>query len=163
MPYFILLALVFLCPALSLCADSVPKVSPQDAELFETRVRPVLVKNCYGCHGVDQQLSSLRLDSREAVLKGGKRGPSVVTGQPDSSLLIQAIRHEGLRMPMGNKLKPQEIAALEEWVRKGAPWPATPTGASAWTARLAPPATTPSRRPRSSSIARRRRRPSGSS
>lgn len=97
----------------------------EDVTLFETRVRPVLATQCYPCHGPDQQLSGLRVDSREALLKGGTRGPSLVTGDPESSLLIKAVRHDGLKMPVGGKLKPQEVAALEEWVRKGAAWPDT--------------------------------------
>src|SRR5262245_28148000 len=61
------------------------------AEFFEAKVRPVLVANCYDCH-VDQQYGGLRMDSREALLKGGASGPAIVPGDPDKSLLIQAVR-----------------------------------------------------------------------
>lgn len=98
-------------------------VSQQDAELFETRIRPVLAKSCFGCHGGAQQLSGLRVDSREALLKGGARGPSIVAGDPNTSLLVKSIRHQELKMPIGGKLKDHEILAFEEWIRKGAPWP----------------------------------------
>ena len=67
--------------------------SPADVEFFETRVRPVLAVNCYSCHGPDKQFNALRLDSREAMLTGGKRGPAIVAGKPVESLLVQAVRH----------------------------------------------------------------------
>ena len=94
-----------------------------DFEFFEKSVRPVLAKNCYGCHAADKQFGALRLDSREHLLKGGQRGPAAVPGKPDESLFIKAVRHEGLKMPLGGKLGAQDVAALEEWVRKGLPWP----------------------------------------
>ena len=94
-------------------------------EFFETRVRPVLAKNCYACH-TDSQMGGLRLDSGDAVRKGGQSGPPISPGKPDESLLIQAIRqtHDRLKMPPGGKLKDEEIAAITEWVKSGAVWPA---------------------------------------
>src|SRR5713226_3645849 len=78
-------------------------------EFFETRVRPVLAANCYACHTTGQS-GGLRLDSREAVLKGGNTGPAIVAGKPEESLLIQAVRqsHEKLKMPPTKKLADQE-------------------------------------------------------
>ena len=94
-----------------------------ETDLFESRVRHVLATKCYSCHGPDKQFANLRLDSRERILRGGNNGPAAVPGQPNDSLLIKAVRHEGPKMPMGGKLKPEEIAALESWVEKGLPWP----------------------------------------
>ena len=83
-------------------------------------------------------MGGLRLDSREAMLKGGKSGPAIVPGDPEKSLLIQAVRQSGaLKMPKGGRLKPDEVDALVEWVRGGAPWPARRR--SATTARPMPP------------------------
>ena len=56
-------------------------------------------------------------------MQGGKRGPVLVSGKPKESLLIQAVRHQGLQMPLGGRLEESQIAALEEWIRRGAPWP----------------------------------------
>ena len=97
----------------------------QTDEFFETRVRPVFARNCYTCH-TDSQMGGLRLDSGEAVRKGGKSGPPIVPGKPDESLLIQAIRqtHDRIKMPPGGRLKDEEIAAIAEWVKAGAVWPA---------------------------------------
>jgi hypothetical protein len=57
---------------------------------FESKVRPVLVANCYACH-TKARKGGLRLDSREAILKGGKSGPAIEVGNPKNSLLIQAV------------------------------------------------------------------------
>src|SRR5262244_503146 len=77
-------------------------------EFFETRVRPVLATNCYDCH-TDERFGGLRVDSRDALLKGGRSGPAIVPGNPDASLLIQAVRQSGaLKMPKGGVLKPDE-------------------------------------------------------
>jgi mono/diheme cytochrome c family protein len=108
------------------------------AEYFEARVRPVLAGNCYECH-TDQRMGGLRLDSRDALLKGGKSGPAIVAGDPDKSLLIQAVRQTGaLKMPKGGHLKPDEIEALAEWIKAGAVWNASAATASAAAAAGAP-------------------------
>lgn len=107
------------------CGLLVAEPTMQQAEFFEKQVRPVLAEHCFECHGAQKQRGGLRMDSREAILKGGDEGPAVVPGNPDQSLLIQAVRHAGdLKMPKGKeKLGEREIAALVEWVRIGAPWP----------------------------------------
>src|SRR5207244_6950624 len=73
-------------------------------------------------------LSGLRLDSLDAMKKGGKRGAAIVAGDPEKSLLIQALRQtaaDGLKMPMGGKLKDAEIDILATWIKAGAVWPKT--------------------------------------
>lgn len=97
------------------------------AEFFETRVRPVLAKNCFACHTASK-MGGLEFQSQETLLKGGKSGPAIVPGDPDKSLLIQAIRqtHERLKMPPSGKLADTEIAAIETWIRNGAIWPEGP-------------------------------------
>src|SRR5262249_50771007 len=72
---------------------------------FETNVRPVLVAHCAKCHGADKQSGNLRIDSRAALLTGGDRGPAIVPGDADNSLLMQAIRRsEDLQMPPDDAL-----------------------------------------------------------
>src|SRR3954451_10397285 len=89
-------------------------------EFFENRIRPILANNCFGCH-TNSQLGNLRLDTLEAMKKGGKRGPAVVPGDLEKSLLIKAVRQTDpdLKMPYGGKLKTSEIAELEAWVKAG--------------------------------------------
>ncbi|HZW35100.1 MAG TPA: PSD1 and planctomycete cytochrome C domain-containing protein [Isosphaeraceae bacterium] len=100
--------------------------APAVVEFFEARVRPILAERCQKCHGERKQSSGLRLDSRAAILQGGENGPAVVPGQPEQSLLIQAVshRHDELKMPPGGKLPESDIALLTRWVALGAPWPA---------------------------------------
>src|SRR3984957_14977734 len=94
-------------------------------DFFENKVRPIFAENCYDCHTA-AEMGGLRVDSRERLLQGGKSGPAVMPGDPDKSLLIQAVRQSGdLKMPKGGKLKPAEVQALADWVKAGAPWPAT--------------------------------------
>ncbi len=100
------------------------------ADYFETRVRPIFANNCNGCHTA-MASSGLRVDSLQALIKGGNSGPAVVPGDPDKSLLISAVRQTGeIRMPKGGKLKPEDVKVLEEWVKMGAPWPNSPTTAA---------------------------------
>jgi mono/diheme cytochrome c family protein len=86
-------------------------------DAFETLVRPVLARACFSCH-TDAAMGGLQMDSREHVLR------DVVPGDPDASKLVQAIRYNGARkMPPTGKLKDDEIAAIEAWVKAGAVWP----------------------------------------
>src|SRR5262245_4564216 len=103
---------------------SSPVPAAEDSAFFEKEVRPLLVQKCFRCHGPKKQESGLRLDSRDALLRGGQTGPAVVPDQPQNSLLLRAVRHQGdLRMPPNVKLTEIEISALTRWVQAGAPWP----------------------------------------
>lgn len=96
-------------------------------EDFEKKVRPLLAEHCFKCHGATKQSGELRLDSREAIIQGGKRGPAAIAGKPDASLLIQATAHKGdLRMPPKEKLTGSQLASLRGWITRGLPWPASP-------------------------------------
>jgi hypothetical protein len=87
------------------------------------KVRPVFEKNCVFCHNEETRSGGLSFGARQDVLKGGGRGPAVLPGNPDASLILRAIRHEGdLKMPPTGKLPEADIATLTEWVRQGAPW-----------------------------------------
>ncbi len=100
-------------------------VSPEQVEFFEKKVRPVLADQCYKCHGAEKQKADLRLDSREAMMKGADTGPVLVPGEPDKSSLIKSIKHQGdMKMPeKAPKMPEDQIAALSDWVKMGAPWP----------------------------------------
>ncbi len=95
------------------------------AEFFEERVRPVLEAHCVSCHGPEKAKVGLRLDSPDGVRKGSSGGPVVVPGEPESSLLIEAIRYtdEDLAMPPKGRLDAAIIADLERWVEQGAVMP----------------------------------------
>src|SRR5579863_1252878 len=105
-----------------------PCRAEDDSEFFEKRVRPVLVDRCVSCHSAakGKTKGNLALDTREGWRKGGDSGPPIIPGKPQESLLVRAIRHEeedGPQMPpeeAGGKLPEVQIAALVEWVRRGA-------------------------------------------
>ena len=112
---------------LALAAEGAPAApTAEQIRFFETSVRPVLVEHCQKCHGPAKQWNGLRVDSREALLRGGDSGPAVVPGQPEESRLIRAVRHVDaeLQMPPDGKLTDRQIADLARWVEMGTPFPA---------------------------------------
>jgi hypothetical protein len=114
------------CLALTFLFVSGTSVRAADSpeEFFETKIRPLLADRCQKCHGPQKQSGGLRLDARESMLNGGDSGPAIVLGRPDDSRLIRAIvQADELKMPPKEKLTDAQIAALSEWVKRGAPWP----------------------------------------
>jgi len=97
-------------------------LTSQKEEHFTSKVLPLLKKRCYSCHSHDsgKAKGGLVLDSKQGWQEGGGLGAAIVPSAPDESLLIQAVRHEGLEMPPDNKLNKNEIAILELWVKEGA-------------------------------------------
>jgi hypothetical protein len=99
----------------------------EQTEFFEKKIRPLLVERCYGCHGPESKppAGGLRLDTRDGVRKGGDSGPALVPGDPEHSLLIEAISYKNpdFKMPPSGKLKDGQIADLTEWIKMGAPDP----------------------------------------
>ena len=117
------LAFVFVaCPEV----ESAPP-TPEEIQFFEARIRPILAQDCYECHQSNgKRKGGLALDHRRALLEGGNSGPLIVPGNPETSLLIQVIRHEhdDLKMPKaGAKLEDSTIADFTKWVTIGAPDP----------------------------------------
>ena len=109
------------------CAISAAAEPVESAEFFEKRIRPVLSEQCYKCHSSTSEKlkGGLMLDSREAWIKGGDTGPAIKPGDPEKSLLVEAIRwkNSDMQMPPKKALAPQQIADIEAWVKAGAPWP----------------------------------------
>lgn len=118
------LPVALLCGVLTFNTSVADDLVPAQRDLFETHVRPVLVQHCIKCHGPSRQESGLQLTSRAAVTKGGDSGAVMVPGDPDSSLLLEALRYESLEMPPDEPLPPEQVAGIEAWIQAGAPWPA---------------------------------------
>src|SRR6266566_499090 len=118
-------AFVFLIGAIAVCANAALIDDRAGIEFFESNIRPLLVENCYQCHGEKKQKGELRLDSRSALMRGGELGIVIVPGKPDESLLIKAIRYldPDLSMPPKKKLSDRQINDLVKWVKMGAPYP----------------------------------------
>jgi hypothetical protein len=113
---------------LVLLAQSAPEEAAS-TKLFEEKVGPILAARCYKCHSAlaPKPKGGLRLDSREAALKGGDSGPALVPGKPDLSLLMMAVRGAlpELQMPPKEKLPAGEVELLGQWIAGGASWSAT--------------------------------------
>jgi hypothetical protein len=102
--------------------------APEAIEFFEKEIRPLLVARCHECHGdVDKLKGGLSLASRGGVLAGGETGPAAVPGKPAESLLVEAVRYQGVKMPPNARLPQDEIDKLVRWVELGLPWPESST------------------------------------
>lgn len=124
-------AVVWLC-APTATADDAARVD------FAKQIQPIFVEHCYQCHGPDKQESALRLDLREAALKGGDAGPWFVAGNSRASEMVRRISSadQEERMPpvspQTKALSPAQIAAIANWIDQGAVWPEARTGSNHW-------------------------------
>ena len=124
---------IWKCIRVGLCLFACPLLHAQDnteesdIAFFENKIRPILSDACYGCHSEARNKSKggLHLDSREAMLRGGDTGPTLVPGHPEQSLLITAVRYqaEDLQMPPDDPLSPEQIRHFETWIKNGALFP----------------------------------------
>ena len=82
----------------------------------------LLSQKCLACHNDKKSSSGLSVETRTSALTGGNRGPAVVPGRPQDSLVMAAIRQTGaLKMPPTGKLPDSEIDVVEKWIASGAP------------------------------------------
>ena len=111
-----------MCSALLVVLLSTPAAQPGSSAPpppdFEREIRPLLESACLACHSGAVVQADLRMDSREALLRGGVSGPAVVPGRSADSLLLKRIRGEGdlPRMPMGRTLEEAQVLALAAWI-----------------------------------------------
>ncbi len=92
---------------------------------FESRIRPVLIQHCYECHSsqAKELKGNLSLENAASVVKGGVSGTALVGGKPDESLILDALKFDGLEMPPAGKLPESVIRDFEKWIAMGAPDP----------------------------------------
>ena len=108
----------------ALMGGSAPSPSSDRDVDFARDIRPILEANCNQCHGADQSMNGLRLDTREAALKGGQSGPAIFPGDGSSSLLYRKIVGDapGSPMPLTGSLPPDQVEMVRAWLDQGAPW-----------------------------------------
>lgn len=115
----LLLATLSVSPALA------NELTPEQLSFFESKIRPVLIRECYGCHSnkSGNVRGGLRLDSKELMLIGGATGPAIVPGDLEESWLYNAINHQDYVMPPKRKLPQSVIDDFRKWIEMGAPDP----------------------------------------
>src|SRR5215510_12768075 len=98
-------------------------VAASDSDFFKEKVAPIFEKNCVMCHGASVQRSGLDLRAEATILKGGARGPSIVAGNAEKSLLYRLVlRKEEPAMPLGmEKLSEADLAVIAQWINGLAP------------------------------------------
>lgn len=99
----------------------------QDPVDYVRDVKPIFAKHCVDCHGPKKQKAGLRLDAATAIAKGLERGPAIVPGKADDSLIVHAlagVKEVSLMPPEGReRLTATEIATIKRWINAGAPAP----------------------------------------
>ncbi|MFM2096898.1 MAG: hypothetical protein RIS70_4022, partial [Planctomycetota bacterium] len=125
------LQLLFMAALLILAPLSVKGMADEAAkrnaeQFFEQKIRPLLAARCWECHGDKKQEAGLRLDSRDAIMKGSDAHPNLVDRQQiDQSLLLQVVSYQSeIKMPPNQPLAAADIQALKQWVVDGMHWPA---------------------------------------
>ncbi|MFM8324465.1 MAG: c-type cytochrome domain-containing protein, partial [Pirellulaceae bacterium] len=106
--------------------DPLPQPTPEGIAFFETKIWPVLVEHCLECHGSPAKgplEAGLSLASAAGIATGGSLGPAIDPKDPANSLLIKALRYDGLQMPPDQKLDAQTLADFQKWIDMGAPNP----------------------------------------
>ncbi len=102
-------------------------LNPQQIQELNVEVRTILAHNCYSCHSETKTKGDLRLDSKDAIMKGGEDGVVVIPNHPDKSEMIRRISlpkgHKEAMPTKGKRLTEREINVLKFWIEKGALWP----------------------------------------
>ena len=102
-------------------------VRADDKVDFAKSIQPILEKRCIECHGDKKQKAELRLDSKDAALKGSEDGKVIIVGKPDESALIKRISlpegHDDIMPPKGDPLTKEQINLIKKWITEGANWP----------------------------------------
>jgi len=102
-----------------------PAITPEQLTFFESKIRPLLVKECYSCHSskTGNAKGGLRLDTEQLTKLGGNSGPAVVPGDLDASLIYGAISYQDFAMPPKGPLPETVVNDFRRWIEMGAPDP----------------------------------------
>lgn len=100
-------------------------VSTNLTTLYGARIQPILAGHCVTCHGSSKHKSNLRLDTYAAVMRGGKHGPVIKSGETKASELFRRItlpQTDDDFMPAENRrpLSASDVKLIELWISSGA-------------------------------------------
>src|ERR1041385_3168553 len=105
------------------------QVIAQNKVDFAKQIQPILQQNCVKCHGPEKQKGKLRLDSKEAAMKGGKDGAAFVAGNADKSELYRRITlpkgNDDIMPNEGDPLTKEQTDLIRDWINQGVDWPET--------------------------------------
>jgi hypothetical protein len=105
---------------------------------FDKDIKPIMAKSCVNCHKQDPRnprgpAGGLRLDDKEAALKGGKVGNDIVPGKADDSLVYKLLAgpvtvdgkevHQMPKAKPNQTVKPlakEQIELIKKWIDQGA-------------------------------------------
>ena len=119
----------------SICSPFIVVIACAQTPLDQS-ARTLLENKCLVCHG-ENKMSGLDMRDAAGLTKGGKRGPAVVPGNAEASLLYKAVKREGeLQMPPGKGAFSQaEIALIKNWIDAGAKQSGPAQGQTWWSFR----------------------------
>ena len=115
---------ILACGAAIAQSPALPAASARRID-FSADIEPILASKCQGCHGARQQLSGLRLDTKQGAMAGGYSGAVIKPGDSAGSRLIRLIAGmEGKTVmpPAGERLTAEQVGILRAWIDQGAPW-----------------------------------------
>jgi hypothetical protein len=111
---------------------------------FVKDIQPILQQTCVKCHGPEKQKGKLRLDSKEATLKGGKDGPAFIASDAEKSEMYRRITlpkgNDDIMPNEGDPLTKAQTDLIRDWINQGATWP---DGVIIQVAATASPSSTP--------------------
>src|SRR6188472_1264798 len=101
-----------------------PPVSTKKDLTYAKDIKAIFEKSCFKCHGSEKQKGKLRLDSLEAVKKGGEDGEVIVVGKSEKSSLVHAIAALDPDMTMppegkGDPLTKEQVGLIRAWIDQG--------------------------------------------
>ena len=105
-------------------AERKPIPDVQEALVYADVIQPLLQEKCYSCHNAKKKKGGLRLDDSLLMMKGGKDGIVIVTGNAEESELVKRLllpAEDEDHMPPKEKsqLKEHDIALLHWWINSG--------------------------------------------
>jgi mono/diheme cytochrome c family protein len=117
----------YLFIAVAVSSAALVNLRADDKVDFAKSIKPIFESRCVQCHGPKKQKGELRLDSKDAALKGGESGKTIVVSKPDESDIVRRISlpkdHDDIMPPKGEPLTKEQIEAIKKWVEEGATWP----------------------------------------
>ena len=115
-----ILVVIFFASSTLPAQDSQPTLNAEQVKFYIDQVAPILVNNCFGCHGPGSSVKGeLYLGNRQDILKGGETGPAVDLENPMDSLIVQAMLYQDMEMPPKGKLPQSQIDIVLKWITAG--------------------------------------------